>query len=76
MCCKLTVDFVIINRLENCDAYIDDVIIYNAASLIFSKMQTKTADWFEAHLDEMQPFIDEKRRALPPTKTRPVKGHP
>ena len=26
--------------------------------------QAKTAEWFEAHLDEIQPFIDEKMRAL------------
>ena len=38
--------------------------IYNAASLTFGNKQAKTADWFEAHLDEIQPFIDEKRRAL------------
>ena len=24
----------------------------------FGKKQAKTADWFEAHLDEIQPFID------------------
>ena len=38
--------------------------IYNAASLNFGKKQAKTADWFEAHLNEIQPFIDEKRCAL------------
>ena len=32
--------------------------IYNAASLTFGKKQAKTTDWFEAHLDEIQPFID------------------
>ena len=26
--------------------------------------QAKTANWFEVHLDEIQPFIDEKRHAL------------
>ena len=31
----------------------------------------KTADWFEAHLDEIQPFIDEKRRALASYKSSP-----
>ena len=38
--------------------------IYNAASLTFGKKQANTANWFEAHLDEIQPFIDEKRHAL------------
>ena len=33
--------------------------IYNAVSLTFGKKQAKTVDWFEAHLDEIQPFIDE-----------------
>ena len=37
---------------------------YNAASLTFGKKQAKTAHWFEAHLDEIQPFIDENRHAL------------
>ena len=43
--------------------YLRDTIC-NAASLTFGKKQAKTADWFESHLDEIQPFIDEKRRAL------------
>ena len=45
--------------------------IYNAASLTFSKKQAKTADWFEAHLDEIQFFIDEKRRTLASYKSSP-----
>ena len=45
--------------------------IYNAASLTFGKKQAKTADWFEAHLDEIQPLIDEKRRALASYKSSP-----
>ena len=53
--------------------YLRDTI-YNAASLTFGKKQAKTVDWFEAHLDEIQPFIDEKR-PLPPTKAHPVRGH-
>ena len=43
--------------------YLRDTI-YSAASLTFGNKQAKTVDWFEAHLDEIQPFIDEKRRAL------------
>ena len=49
--------------------------IYNAALLTFDKKQTKTADWFEAHLDKIQPFIDEQRRVLASYKARPVRGH-
>ena len=41
--------------------YLRDTI-YNAASLTFK--QAKRVDWFEAHVDEIQPFIDEKRRAF------------
>ena len=43
----------------------------NIALLTFGKKQAKTADWFEAHLDEIQPFIDEKRRALASNKILP-----
>ena len=35
--------------------------------------QAKTADWFEAHLDEIQPFIDKKRHALASYKSSPSK---
>ena len=48
--------------------YLRDTID-NAASLTFGKKQAKTADWFEAHLD--QPFIDEKRRAFASYKCSP-----
>ena len=47
------------------------VTIYNVASLTFGKKQIKTADWFEAHLDEIQLFIDEKRCALASYKSSP-----
>ena len=50
--------------------YLRDTI-YNAASLTFGKKQAKIVDWFEAHLDEIQPFIDEKRRALASYKSSP-----
>ena len=50
--------------------YLRDTI-YNAASLTFRKKQAKTADWFEAHLDEIQPFNEEKRRALASYKSSP-----
>ena len=43
--------------------YLRDTI-YRVASLTFDKKQAKTADWFEAHLDNIHLFIDEKRRAL------------
>ena len=35
------------------------------------KKQAKTVDWFETHLDEIQPLIDEKRRALASYKSSP-----
>ena len=44
--------------------YLRDGIIYNATLLTCGKKQAKTADWFEAHLDKLLPFIEEKRRAL------------
>ena len=50
--------------------YLRDTI-YNAASLTFGKKQAKKADWFEAQLDEIQPFIYEKRRALASCKNSP-----
>ena len=50
--------------------YLKDTI-YNAASLTFGKKQAKTANWFEAHLNKIQPFIDEKRRALASYKSSP-----
>ena len=43
--------------------------IYNAASLTFGNKQTNIAYWFEAHLDKIQPFIDEKKHALAPYKS-------
>ena len=52
--------------------YLRDTI-YNAASLTFGKNQAKTVDWFKAHLEEIQPFIDEKRRALASYKSSPSK---
>ena len=42
--------------------YLRDTV-YNAASVTFGKKQATAADWFEVHLDEIQPFIDEKRHA-------------
>ena len=44
--------------------------IYNAASLTFGKKLAKTV-WFEAFLDKIQPFIDEKKRALASYKSSP-----
>ena len=51
--------------------YLRYTIYSAAASLTFGKKQAKTADWFEAHLDVIQPFIDEKRRALASYKSLP-----
>ena len=75
-----------IRQLEEalpCPAYTSSVqrweylrdTIYNAASLTFGKKQAKTADWFEAHLYEIQPFIDEKRHGLASYKAHPVREH-
>ena len=41
----------------------------------FLKKQAKTADCFEAHLDEIQLSSDEKRRALASYKAHPVRRH-
>ena len=38
--------------------------VYNTALSTFGKKTKKTADWFEAHSEEMMPAIEEKRRAL------------
>jgi len=45
--------------------------IYDAAMLVFGKKHNKTADWFESHLDEMQPLLDARRQALALHKNRP-----
>ena len=50
--------------------YLRDTI-YNAASLTVGKKQAKTVDLFEAHLDEIQPFIDAKSLALAFYKSLP-----
>ena len=39
--------------------------------MTFGKKQANTADWFKAHLDKIQPFIDEKRRTLASYKSSP-----
>ncbi|XP_076443949.1 uncharacterized protein LOC143282234 [Babylonia areolata] len=38
--------------------------VYNAAMSTFGKKTSKSADWFEAHLEEMTPVIEAKRNAL------------
>ena len=38
--------------------------MYNAAMTTFGKKTSKSADWFEAHSDEMVPVIEYKRNAL------------
>ena len=50
--------------------YLRDAV-YNAASLTFGKNQAKTVDWFEAHMDEIKPLINEKRRALASNNSSP-----
>ena len=50
--------------------YLRDAI-YNVALLSFGNQQAKTADCFETHLDEIQPFIDENMRVLAFYKSSP-----
>ena len=38
--------------------------VYSAAMTIFGKKTSMSADWFEAHSDEMVPIIEEKRNGL------------
>jgi len=45
--------------------------IYNAAMSTFGKKTSNSADWFEAHSEEMTPVIKEKRRALTAYKVCP-----
>ena len=45
--------------------------VYNTALSTFGKKTKKTADWFEAHSEELMPAIKEKRRALAAYKTCP-----
>ena len=45
--------------------------VYNAAMSTYGRKTTKSADWFEAHSQEMAPTLDEKRRALAAYKVSP-----
>ena len=45
--------------------------VYNAAMSTFGKKTSKSADWFEAHSEEMTPVIEAKRNALTPYKANP-----
>ena len=38
--------------------------VYNTALSTFDKKIKKTADWFEAHSEELMPAIEDKRRGL------------
>ena len=38
--------------------------VYNTVLSTFGKKTKKTADWFEAHLEELMPAIEDKRRSL------------
>ena len=46
-------------------------VAYNAATSTFGKKTNKSADWFEAHSEEMTPGIEAKRNALTAYKTNP-----
>ena len=45
--------------------------VYNAAMSTFGKKTSKSADWFEAHSEEMTPVIEAKRNALTACKANP-----
>ena len=45
--------------------------VYNAAMSTFGKKTSKSADWFEAHSEEMTPVIEPKRYALTAYKANP-----
>ena len=45
--------------------------VYNAAMSTFGKKTSKSADWFEAHSEEMTPVIEAKRNALTAYKANP-----
>ena len=45
--------------------------VYKAAMSIFGKKTSKSADWFEAHSEEMTPIIEAKRNALTAYKANP-----
>ncbi|XP_063595354.1 uncharacterized protein LOC134772317 [Penaeus indicus] len=47
--------------------------VYNAAMTTFGKKTCKSADWFEAHSEEMVPVIEEKQNALTAYKAFPTK---
>ncbi|XP_069992720.1 uncharacterized protein [Penaeus vannamei] len=49
--------------------------IYNAAMSTFGKKTSNSADWLEAHSEEMTPVIKEKRRALAAYKTAADTGN-
>ena len=45
--------------------------VYNTALSTFGKNTKKMADWFEAHLEELMPAIEDKRTALAVYKACP-----
>ena len=45
--------------------------VYNAAMSTFGKKTSKSADWFEAHSEEMTPVTEAKRNALTAYKANP-----
>ena len=45
--------------------------VYNTTLSTLGKKTKKMADWFEAHLEELMPVIEDKRRALAAYKACP-----
>lgn len=38
--------------------------VYNTALSVFGKKTSKSADWFEAYIEELKPPIEEEKKAL------------
>ena len=45
--------------------------MYTSAITAYGKKEHKTADWYQAHCEEMEPVIEEKRKALLAYKAAP-----
>ena len=59
---KITPQPLIGNIQERLDYFRD--AIHGAAKSNFGKKKNKSADWFEAHTETINPAIEEKRKVL------------
>ncbi len=48
--------------------------VYNAAITAYGKKERKSADWYAAHWEEMEPVTEAKRKALLAYKMSPCRG--